>query len=199
VAAAAAPAVRAPSPEAVQPAPPPRERPAPAGPFAEVAAGEAAGVTYRVLAAEGTQGTTCWKVDSTPAFRSVYPTGDDGVWCEAPPRAGVPLDEAVSFPVDATAGVGFEMLGVLAPPGAALELRLADGTRVAVSVVDPARGFALYVGPVDPMAGFLTVRLGGKVAGCGPGEITEPGEAEGLDAAGRDFARMAPWACLEAD
>ena len=196
---AAAPDVRPPAPEAIQPPAPPQPSPEPAGPFAVVTEGEAAGVRYRVLAAPGTGGTTCWKVESTPPYvPAVSHNAGDASCVPSPPETGE-LDDRVTFPVDATDGAGFEMLGVLAPAGASLEVRLADGTRVPLGFADPARGFALYVGPEEPIAGFLTVRLGTAVAGCAPGDLTDPAEAESLDAGGRAFARKAPWAGLPGD
>lgn len=191
--------VRPPAPEGIQPPAAPQPSPEPAGPFTVVTEGEAAGVRYRVLAAPGTQGTTCWKVEATPPYVPAVRHNAGDASCLPPPPDTGTLDDRVTFPVDATDGTGFEMLGVLAPAGATLEVRLADGTRVPLGFADPARGFALYVGPEEPIAGFLTVRLGTAVAGCAPGELTDPAEAESLDAGGRAFARKAPWACLPED
>jgi hypothetical protein len=195
VASAPEPQVAAPAPDRIQP-PAPGARPEPAGAFTEVVAGSAAGVTYRVSVAEGTQGTTCWKVESTPPFRSSATMPASGAVCVVPPQRDGELDERVVFPIDAGPEAGFEMLGVLVPPGAELELHFTDGSRRILPLTDSARGFALYVGAPDPAPGFLTVRLAAETAGCAPGDITEASELAGLDASGVEALRRYPWACL---
>jgi len=193
---AAAPDVRPPAPEAIQPPAPPQPSPEPAGPFTVVTDGETAGVRYRVLAAPGTQGTTCWKVESTPPLLPLGRPGSSGAHCARVPAATAGLEQRVTFPIVADPAGPFDMLGVVVPPGATLELVLRGGARLPLPVVDDDRGFALYVGPPDPGAGFLIVRLGSETAGCAPGDIIEASELDGLSRPEFEAQRRYPWSCL---
>lgn len=196
ISSAAVPEVRPPEREAIQPPAPPPAPPEPTGPFAVVTEGEQAGVRYRVLAAPGSRGSTCWKVESSPPYTSALGSNASGATCASMPGANLPLHARVVIVVDTDERAPFEMLGVLLPPGATAELWLSDGTRRALLPVDDRSGLALWVGPPRPLPGFLAVRLGEEVAQCTVADVLEPSDLSELGPDDEQTARGFPWACI---
>jgi hypothetical protein len=108
-----------------------------------------------------------------------------------------PTDQ-VQFVADASDQSVFEMIGMLLPSGATAVLTLADGTTRLLA--PDLSGFAVYVGPAAPIAGYLEVALadGSKLA-CGPGAVTSPSDVIGAgtgDGPDPTALRRQPWACL---
>ncbi len=192
----AAPAVRAPSPGQIVST---AAVVTPAGDFAPVASGEAAGVSYRVFRSPSSAGGTCWRVEATPAFDAVAGAGADGHRCVPAATASDDSTDQVQFVVDASARSVFEMIGVLLPAGATAQLTLADGRTQPLA--PDLGGLAIYAGPASPIAGYVEVTMpnGSKLA-CGPGSVTSPsdvgadGETSGLGQV-LDL-RGSPWSCL---
>ena len=161
------------------------------GPYVPVTSGTAAGINFSVLRAPAGGGLDCWRVESSPSFVGISKDRDDGARCLAPPTGDAPEDR-VSFPVDSGTGNPYELLGALLPAGSSAVLTMTDGSTRAF-VADPA-GFALYAGPSDPGAGFLSITLpGGQKLSCGPGAVTSVADLGGVSAG--ELASQA-WACV---
>jgi hypothetical protein len=169
--------------------------PSASGPYVEIASGTAGTTAYRVLRAPATDGGTCWKVESDPAYVPQDEPRADGGVCAAPiTTSGEPLDQ-VGFPIDGTADTPYEIFGLLLPEGSTAEASFFDGTRRPVPL-DPS-GLALVVGPSEPVLGAMVVTLAdGKKLSCGPGPINGPADLEGT---APEEAFSAPWNCLPAD
>lgn len=165
--------------------------PTAAGPFVEVASGTVDTVSYKVLRAPATDGGTCWKVQETPPYVTLYTLGGDGGYCIAP--VGDPNGDwdLVGFPIDAIPPTPYEMIGFVVPPGSLAYMMMLDGTNQLIPI--DATGFALYVGPLNPVAALANITLpDGRGLYCAPGLIMTPEDI-------RDAARTIssePWNCL---
>jgi hypothetical protein len=193
VAPAEVPAVRAPSPDAVQPAPQPPPAPEPAGPFTTVASGEEAGVAFELSAAPATRDGRCWRVSTRVLAAPGARPAVSEPRCVAPAPLRDPEDAEVLLRVGPDAE--FSMVGVVVPPGAGVEVFLVGGSSRAVPLTDPAGGFALYLGPRDPAPGYVRVTLGAVSVGCAGGDVLEVSDLIGLDAEEIEALRTFPWTC----
>jgi hypothetical protein len=146
----------------------------PTGAFAPVQTVDAGGTALTILRAPASDGGTCWKVEPATAYEPTVPSDPEtGVCIPAyDPETGT-LDEQVAFPVDVTADVGYELIGVLVPEGATVTLGFADGTRRPIPR-DPVSGLAVHAGPPEPVAAFVQVQIGDTTVSCGPGPVTVP-------------------------
>lgn len=165
----------------------------PTGPFEPVAQGVDEGVSWTLLRAPGEDGGSCWRLDTDAPLDPVAATHPDGVTCIA--EIG-PDDDDVEVVVDAGAGAAVEVVVVVAAPGSTIAgLQLEDGSRREV-VADPS-GFAVYVGPRQPIAAVLeVVTPSGLLVTCGPGPVTELDDITFM--APDDAARLdrTPWLCI---
>ncbi|HEY7105167.1 MAG TPA: hypothetical protein VH986_02060 [Acidimicrobiia bacterium] len=162
----------------------------PTGPFATVQTTSAGSTPVTVQRAPSGQTAACWRVVSTPPFVSAI-TLTNGMRCLAAPTNDVPED-SVTFPVDAGPTNSYELIGALSPVGAQGVLTMTDGSTRTLTR-DPVSGLLLYVGPPQPLAGYLAITLpGGVRLACGPGSITSPSDiADNTPALANQ-----PWACL---
>ena len=182
----------------------PQAAPKAEGPFAVVASGTAGSVAYRILRAPGTDGWACWRVESTPPYVPASEPGPDGDLCTPPITiAGTDVLDRVSFPIDALAASGYEMIGFVVPPGSTGEVVLADGTTHKPMLVD-GDGLALFTGPVTDIAGIAILNLPGNVKlYCAPGPVQTPQdlppERLQFGATSSESLRDLPWNCLPAD
>jgi hypothetical protein len=191
---------------AVRPVAPPAEqigasarRPAvePTGPYEQVAQGTAPETgDWQLWRAPGTDGGTCWRLDVGAPLDPIAATQPDGATCiEAIDPTGA-ADEQVQVVVDAGAGAPFDLVVVTTPPGASsARIRLADGTARPLTI-DPG-GFAVWVGPEQPVAVVLDVTApDGEVVTCAPGAVTEFEDLEVLTREAIEQLDRQPWLCL---
>lgn len=162
-----------------------------AGPYVAVTSGTAAGISFNVLRAPARGGLDCWRVESSPSFVGISKERDDGAHCLASPTGDAPEDR-VSFPIDSGSGNPYELLGALLPAGSSAVLTMTDGSTRPFA--PDAGGLAVYSGPSDPGAGFLSITLpGGQKLACGPGAVTSVADLSGVSAG--ELASQ-PWACV---
>lgn len=161
------------------------------GPYQDVGSGTAAGVAFTVQQAPAQGGSTCWRVESTPAFVPASKDREDGARCMAAPSGSEPEDQVI-FPLDSGAGNPYDLLGAVLPEGATATLTMTDGSTRPFT--RGASGIALYSGPPEPGAAFLAITLpSGVKLDCGPGPVSALSDVEGSSAS--DLAPQ-PWSCL---
>lgn len=165
--------------------------------YAEIASGEADGVTYRILRAPADRNWWCWKVESEPAYEPFDELGDDGGLCvPGIETSGDPADQ-FALPLDSV-GDGYDMLGMQVPPGSTLQMYRVDEFDAPIDVPVDANGLALYVGPSATPGVFVQLTLAdGEVMLCAPGEISNYRDYVGVTPEMGKLLLSQPWNCLE--
>jgi hypothetical protein len=170
----------------------------PSGPFEEVASGTTEGVTWTLLRAPGTEGTSCWRWQATPPLPQVGLPNPDAFRCvKAPdmPEEVSDVSDEILFPVIGNGQGSYDALVALVPEDtAAATMGFVGGTTQDVPVSKPF----VWIGPPQPLKGYLGLTLDdGTRVDCGAGAITTPDDL--TNDAFTGFATTAAWACLLAE
>ena len=169
----------------------------PAGPYAPIRTGTTDGVAWGIERAQGTAGSTCWRLNSGAASveasdanrRCIFPISpDDG-----------PVD-AVRFAVRPIGARPLEAVVVLFKGrlGSA-RFGFRDGTWQDAGY-DAGLHALVWVGASGSAPLFLEITLaGGARVACAPGVITSMQEVAALDESGAAEAALQAWACERAE
>jgi hypothetical protein len=168
----------------------------PTGPFEVVARGTSGAGPWQVLRAPGTDGATCWRLQTESPLDPVAATNPDGVTCIEAFDPEADVDDQVRVVADAGSGASFDAIVAVVPPGStSASMQFTDRTSQELAI-DPA-GVVVWVGPKPPLAVVLdVVGPDGAVASCGPGSVTELADLERLSESERQSLDRAPWLCL---
>jgi hypothetical protein len=168
----------------------------PTGPFEPVAQGTSPDAgAWQLMRAPGTDGGTCWRLDTAAPLDPVAATNPDGVTCLAAVDPDAAADEQVQVVVDAGSIAPFDAVVAVVPAGSTrAEVQFAD-RRSEELTIDPG-GFVVRIGPKEPLAVVLEVTTPGGVVSCGPGTVTEVGDLETMPPDERAVLDRSPWLCL---
>ena len=168
----------------------------PVGPFETVAEGTGTAGAWQLLRAPGTDGGTCWRMETDAPLDAVATTQADGVTCISAFEPDGLSDDQVQVVVDAGTATPFDALVAAVAPGSTqAQIQLADGTTQSLAI-EPG-GFVVWVGPKAPPAVVLEVTApNGELVTCGPGVVSSLADYEELPLSERETLDRAPWLCL---
>jgi hypothetical protein len=165
------------------------------GPYTTVGSITAGTTPITIATAPGSDGWTCWKVTSTPAYHDITDPRPSGGVCTGPLEAsGDPADH-FAVPLDAVPPTPYDLVAFLVPSGSTGSARYADGSTRPLA---PVGDLLVAAGSSGSPAVLVTISVPGAELVCGPGPVSGPGDLEGLTDAQVQSLPASPWNCSPA-
>ena len=159
--------------------------------YRTVRSGVSGAVTWSVLMAHATNGSTCWRWQASPSLPALITDTRDGVRCVPATVPSDGLADQVQFVFEPQRVETYDAVVVLLPRG----VRSVVVGRVggALTTVTDVRSPFVFVGSAEPSPAYLKIVTASGSVECGRGAISSVGDLD--DSVLTQHVVGSPWAC----